>query len=84
MHEFLTDRRASSSDLREGSDGRRDLLGALVYANTDVEEEDEKGEDAKKKVKVSDQDVLANMFVFLTAGHGASLLRLAASLSGVG
>lgn len=80
MHELLADRRASSSDLGEGNEGRRDLLGALVYANTDVEEEEKDG-DTKKKTNLTDQDVLANMFVFLTAGHGA-FARFAFSSAG--
>lgn len=73
LKRLINARRAAAAlgDVREGAAGKKDLLGALIYANVPDEEEEDK-EDAKKKAKLTDEEVLGNVFGIMIAGHGES------------
>ncbi|KAI5475828.1 hypothetical protein MNV49_000792 [Pseudohyphozyma bogoriensis] len=92
-HEFkvylrgmIAERRAMAIDTREDSNGKRDLLGALLYASADLEEEEErelvgdKGRD-KARARLSDEELMGNLFVFLLAGHETSANTLAYAMT---
>ncbi|KAL8277596.1 hypothetical protein RQP46_010028 [Phenoliferia psychrophenolica] len=58
----------------------KDLLGALIYASTDMDDED--GEDKesgteKKRATLSDDELMGNIFFFLLAGHETSANAIA-------
>lgn len=75
---MITERQAHATtnlDIRESNDGegRRDLLGALVYASAEIEDDAanlaESG-DAKERGRLNSVEVMGNMYIFLLAGHG--------------
>nr|CRX79145.1 hypothetical protein [Leucosporidium scottii] len=72
----------TESDVRESQGGRRDLLGALVYANQ--QEAADRGPISsamtKPKGTLSDEEVLGNMFVIMAAGHETTAHALATTL----
>lgn len=74
MSETIAARRLSASDLREGDDGKWDVLGALVYASADLDESDQKKSsgdgDEVKKGTLTEREVMGNMFALIGAGHG--------------
>jgi hypothetical protein len=68
---FIAHRRASMTDLRKADNGRTDLLGALCHASARDEEEGKAADkDGEKKTRLSDREVLGNMFGIMVAGHG--------------
>lgn len=77
---FIAERKSADWDLRESKSGKRDLLGALCYAS--AAEESGSGSEAEgeakvdggvktKRTRLTDEEVMGNMYVFLLAGHGA-------------
>ena len=74
LKSFIAQRKAATWDLRESDSGRRDLLGALCFASASAEEGDEEMENdeggEKKRCKLTEEEVMGNMYVFLLAGHG--------------
>lgn len=76
LKETIAERRASAADLRESEDGTWDVLGALVYASAEMDDEVEdglKGDEKAKEVKkgsLTEREVMGNMFALIGAGHG--------------
>lgn len=76
---MIQERRAQGNDV-EQKRGKKDLLGALIQASAgaqgDVDEEEQKsgGEKPNKTgfAKLTDREVMGNIYVFLLAGHGES------------
>lgn len=74
IREAIAERRQLASDPRESEAGRKDLLGALLYASADLDDESE-GEDRgseKKRATLTDDELMGSMYLFLLAGHGES------------
>lgn len=67
-------RRQRGADAQHGGDGRKDLLGALVHASTEPDDEAGGAAPSKKGAQqLSDEEVHGNIYIFLLAGHGVSL-----------
>jgi cytochrome P450 len=66
LQQMVADRRSSGADPREGDEGRPDILGSLVFANSrDVQEDEEggRGGSSKAAATLTDREVLGNMCV---------------------
>ena len=74
FREMIAERRASGMDPRESDIGRRDLLGALVFANAPASGD---GEDGKARATLDDDEVMGNLYILLLAGHDTTAHTLA-------
>ncbi|KAK4705780.1 7SK snRNA methylphosphate capping enzyme, partial [Phenoliferia sp. Uapishka_3] len=81
IRESIAERRKLASDPRESEAGRKDLLGALLYASNLEKDEDGDGvgdnTDEKKRATLSDDELMGNMYLFLVAGHETTANTLA-------
>lgn len=82
MQEMVSERRRSGSTELEGSK-RQDLLGALIQASGDSEKDDIDPEVSLQRTKIAkltDREVIGNIYVFLLAGHDTTAHTLAFTL----
>ncbi|GAA99649.1 uncharacterized protein L969DRAFT_86923 [Mixia osmundae IAM 14324] len=76
LREMVAHRRATSTNVREGEDGREDLLGSLTHANASTD-----ASEPSKKLALTDQEVMGNIYIFLLAGHDTTAHTLAFTLA---
>lgn len=82
LREFIAERRLLAADPRESETRQKDLLGALLHASADLDN-DENGERSgekggeNKKILFSDDEIVESMYAFVVAGHGELRFRRA-------
>lgn len=81
VRQYIAEKRQLASEPHQSETGPKDLLGAMLHASADLDNEvdgtlDDDKWSEKKKDRFNDDELLASVYLFLLAGHG-ELSRLA-------